>query len=110
MTETMDLHARMVAFQAVRRPLEAAAQIRLMQSGYFTEVTGPAGGIPIQATGRLRTGEAFAFRARVNHAEIELNGRVVSRVCIGEDFLCAGQMTPDEAATHILGVLASLKG
>ncbi len=89
------------AAQAKRLPLEQAANSRLDASGRFSQVSGPTGATPIQVTGRLRNGQSFYFRERFGLTEVELNGRVVSKV------RSTSMMTPDQAATYVLNFLST---
>lgn len=89
-----------------RRVRENAANARILQTGWFSSFSGPAGGIPVQAWGRLSTGERVSFRARNTEAVLTIthdgkSPQTFSKV-LGDTWQCAGLMEPDAAAQLIV--------
>jgi hypothetical protein len=84
---------------------EQAAREQLFATGYFLELIGPKGGIPIQAWGLLPNGEEMGFRARNREAYLVIGAQdspeTVFRRDMGDDWQSAGLMEPQAAASLI---------
>lgn len=78
---------------------------QLLATGWFAELDGPEGLAPVQAFGRLASGEELYFRARGTTATLEIThdtGRTTLFVAEVGSWPAASFLTPEQCATLIV--------
>lgn len=79
---------------------------QLLATGWFSELEGPEGLAPVQAFGRLASGEKIYFRARGTRATLEITddtGRITRFVdVVGPPWPAASFLEPEECAILIV--------